>query len=132
MAAVHETNAQTQYVATNVEICSLNVSDWYRQALKTQDASGSFSSEELLAAKLKIPPEALEAHLNPSSSARKNMLKRKALITAVTVNLLKSDREAAAVSSRAIKKAERWLESLDDKEDIILRSRQLLAKLDRQ
>ena len=60
------------------------------------------------------------------------MLKRKALITAVTVNLLKSDRAAVAVSSRAIKKAERWLESLDDKEDIILRSRQLLDNLNRQ
>ena len=129
MAAVHETSAQTQYVAANSEICSMNVSGWYRQALKTQDASGSFSSEHALAAKLKIAPEALEAHLKRSASTREYSLKRKALITAVTVNLLKSDREAVAVSSRAIKKAERWLESLADKEDIILRSRQLLDNL---
>ena len=132
MAAVHETSAQVQYAAANAETCSINVSGWYRQALKTQDASGSFSSEQVLAVKLKIAPEALEVHLNQSSSARENMLKRKALITAVTVNLLKSDSDAAAVSSRAIKKAERWLESLDDKEDIILRSRQLLDNLNRQ
>lgn len=131
MAAVHETSAQTQYAAANSEICSMNVSGWYRQALKTQDASGSFSSEQALAAKLKIAPEALEIHLNQSSPVRESILKRKALITAVTINLLKSDREAVAVSSRAIKKAERWLESLDDKEDIILRSRQLLDNLNR-
>ncbi len=132
MAAVHETSAQTQYAAANSEICSMNVSGWYRQVLKTQDASGSFSSEQALAAKLKIAPEALEIHLNQSSPVRESILKRKALITAVTINLLKSDREAVAVSSRAIKKAERWLESLDDKEDIILRSRQLLDNLNRQ
>ena len=99
MAAVHETSAQAQYAAAHSETCSMNVSGWYRQALKTQDASGSFSSEQVLAAKLKIAPEALEVHLNQSSSARENMLKRKALITAVTVNLLKSDRAAVAVSS---------------------------------
>jgi hypothetical protein len=132
MAAVHETDAHAQYVVTSAEIRSMNVSGWYRQALKTQDASGSFSSEQILAAKLKIAPEVLEVQLNQSSSARENMLKRKALITAVTVNLLKSDRAAVAVSSRAIKKAERWLESLDDKEDIILRSRQLLDNLNLQ
>ncbi len=132
MAAVHETGAQAQYAAVNSEICSMDFPGWYRQALKTQDASGSFSSEQVLAVKLKIAPEALEVHLKQSSSAREYILKRKALITAVTVNLLKSDREAVAVSSRAIKKAERWLESLADKEDIILRSRQLLDKLNCQ
>lgn len=129
MADIHETRTRTQYVTVASETHCFNVCGWYRQALKAQDANGSFSSEEVLASKLKIAPEDLEKHLNKSVLPNKNMVKRKALITAVTVNLLKSDREAAAVSSRAIKKAERWLELQDDKEDIIAHSQQLLEHL---
>ena len=129
MAGVHETRARTQYVTASSENHYFDVCGWYRQALKAQDANGSFSSEEVLASKLKIAPEDLEEHLNKSVLSNKKMIKRKALITAVTVNLLKSDREAAVVSSRAIKKAERWLELQDDKEDIIAYSQRLLEHL---
>ena len=130
MADVHETRTRTHYVMnTASDVCCADVCGWYRQALKAQDANGSFSSEKVLASKLNIAPEDFEEQLNKSVSANRNMVKRKALITAVTVNLLKSDREAAAVSSRAIKKAERWLELQDDKEDIIVHSRRLLEHL---
>ncbi|MHB9137791.1 MAG: VIT and vWA domain-containing protein, partial [Victivallaceae bacterium] len=114
MADVHETRVRPHHAKPSSENYCFDVCGWYRQALKAQDANGSFSSEKVLASKLNVAPEDFEEQLNKSVSANKNIIKRKALITAVTVNLLKSDREAAAVSSRAIKKAERWLELQED------------------
>ncbi|QSH42428.1 VIT and VWA domain-containing protein [Lentisphaerota bacterium ZTH] len=119
MASVHETS---ESYLLNDYMGSAS-SSWYHEVLKTQDASGRFCSYDSLMPRLQLVSGILEEHLNRHSDCNP---RREALLTAFIVNLLKTDPEASSVAARAVKKAEKWLDTVQDKDCIMRDSRELL------
>ncbi|MCP3968652.1 MAG: VWA domain-containing protein [Lentisphaerae bacterium] len=119
MASVHETNES--YLLNDYSVNSS--SSWYHEVLKTQDACGRFCSYDPLMPRLQLASGILEEHLNKHSASDP---RRDALLTAFIVNLLKTDPEASCVAARAVKKAEKWLDTVKDKDCVMRDSRELL------
>jgi Ca-activated chloride channel family protein len=81
---------------------------WYLRLLATQDSEGAFEGFEIVAEVLGRKVKDLEK-LAVSLEGTDKALRQKALATWLSVMLLKRDAEAAALSKRAVQKAEKWL-----------------------
>ncbi|MFA7231197.1 MAG: hypothetical protein WC071_07990 [Victivallaceae bacterium] len=123
MSSVHENQNSYMIYGSSVEAKS-----WYHEVLKTQDACGRFSAARIVADKLQLSQDCLQKYLvhNHENELENRNL---AVLTAVTVRLLQTDPDAAPVAARALKKAQKWLDSLHDKESVFKKSRELLDKL---
>ena len=80
----------------------------YLRLLATQDSDGAFEGFEIIAEALGKKVKELEK-LAASLEGTDKALRQKALATWLSVMLLKKDTDAAALSKRAVQKAEKWL-----------------------
>jgi hypothetical protein len=124
MASVHET--PEPYLLSDYS--SLETRNWYHEILKTQDAYGRFCSSRLVADHFRLSEDLLEKHLSRFPAEEADDPKA-ALLTAVIINLLKTDPEASSIAGRALKKAENWLNSLKNKDSVLKNSKRLLDEL---
>lgn len=92
---------------------------WYLDLLATQLAGGSFEGMNIVTAQLGISiadVNLLAGKIKSSSKA----LAEKLLITWLAIRLLKRDPDTAAISGRAIRKAEKWLKSKTFDENVAI------------
>lgn len=90
--------------------------EWYLDLLRTQTASGYFEGIKPIADKLKISPEQVQEKIEKLAMELETSDEKMAkliITTAMALELLKAeDKEVMLICSRAVKKAEGWLESM--------------------
>lgn len=107
---------------------------WYLQLLKTQNANGDFEGHHIIAERLSLDSGDFSKHLKMTADSFKSNKNSedilKALITDLAVRILSQDAEAKALSSRAIMKADRYLNSFEEKHRLVLMKNKFLKNIE--